>query len=62
MKDGLPVAFSSSEPGQRIGKVLVAQGRITDEQYMKAATRMVEKSIKLTDALVELNLIDAESL
>ncbi len=62
MKDGLPVAFSSSEPGQRIGKVLVSQGRITDEQYMKAATRMVEKSIKLTDALVELNLIDAESL
>ncbi len=62
MKDGLPVAFSSSEPGQRIGKVLVAQGRITDEQYMKAATRMVERSIKLTDALVELNLIDAESL
>ena len=61
-KDGLPIAFSSSEPGQRIGKVLVAQGRITDEQYMKAATRMVEKSIKLTDALVELNLIDAESL
>jgi len=62
LKDGLPVAFSSSEPGQRIGKVLVSQGRITDEQYMKAATRMVEKSIKLTDALVELNLIDAESL
>ncbi len=62
MKDGLPVAFSSSEPGQRIGKVLVSQGRITDEQYMKAATRMVEKSIKLTDALVELSLIDAESL
>ena len=62
LKDGLPIAFSSSEPGQRIGKVLVAQGRITDEQYMKAATRMVEKSIKLTDALVELNLIDAESL
>ena len=62
LKDGLPVAFSSSEPGQRIGKVLVAQGRITDEQYMKAATRMVERSIKLTDALVELGLIDAESL
>ncbi len=62
LKDGLPVAFSSSEPGQRIGKVLVSQGRITDEQYMKAATRMVEKSIKLTDALVELNLIDGESL
>ena len=62
LKDGLPVAFSSSEPGQRIGKVLVSQGRITDEQYMKAATRMVEKSIKLTDALVELGLIDAESL
>jgi hypothetical protein len=62
LKDGLPVAFTSSEPGQRIGKVLVAQGRITDEQYMKAATRMVEKSIKLTTALVELGLIDAESL
>jgi hypothetical protein len=62
LKDGLPVAFSSSEPGQRIGKLLVAQGRITDEQYMKAATRMVERSIKLTDALVELGLIDAESL
>jgi hypothetical protein len=62
MKDGLPVAFSSSEPGQRIGQVLVSQGRITDVQYMKAATRMVEKSIKLTDALVELGLIDGESL
>jgi DNA-binding transcriptional ArsR family regulator len=62
LKDGLPVAFTSSEPGQRIGKVLVAQGRITDEQYMKAATLMVEKSIKLTTALVELGLIDAESL
>jgi hypothetical protein len=62
LKDGLPVAFSSSEPGQRIGKLLVAQGRITDEQYMKAATLMVERSIKLADALVELRLIDADSL
>jgi hypothetical protein len=62
LKDGLPIAFSSSEPGQRIGKLLVAQGRITDEQYMKAATLMVERSIKLTDALVELRLIDAETL
>jgi hypothetical protein len=62
VRDGLPVAFTSSEPGERIGKVLVTQNRITDEQYMKAATRMVERSIKLTDALVELNLIDAETL
>lgn len=62
LKDGLPVAFHSSEPGERIGKVLVTQGRISDEQYMKATTRSVERSIKLTDALVELGWMDAETI
>lgn len=62
LKDGLPVAFHSSEPGERIGKVLMNQGRITEDQYMKATTRSVERSIKLTDALVELGLMDAETV
>ncbi|HEY4222456.1 MAG TPA: DUF4388 domain-containing protein, partial [Myxococcota bacterium] len=62
LKDGLPVAFHSSEPGERIGKVLVTQGRITDAQYMQATTRSVERSIKLTDALVELGWMDAETI
>jgi tetratricopeptide (TPR) repeat protein len=62
LKDGLPVGFHSSEPGERIGKVLVNQGRITEDQYMKATTRSVERSIKLTDALVELNLMDSETI
>ncbi|MCP4499242.1 MAG: hypothetical protein GY822_04645 [Deltaproteobacteria bacterium] len=62
IKDGLPVGFSSSEPGERIGKMLVSQGRISDDDYVKAATRMVERGIKLSEALVELGLIDAEAL
>lgn len=62
LKDGLPVAFHSSEPGERIGKVLVTQGRISDAQYMQATTRSVERSIKLTDALVELGWMDAETI
>ncbi len=62
LRDGLPVGYSTNEPGEKIGKVLVAQGRITDEQYVKAATRMIERGIKLTEALVELGLIDAEAL
>ncbi|MCC7069696.1 MAG: hypothetical protein IT383_00125 [Deltaproteobacteria bacterium] len=62
LKDGLPVAFHSSEPGERIGKVLMNQGRISEDQYMKATTRSVERSIKLTDALVELGLMDAETV
>jgi hypothetical protein len=62
LRDGLPVAFHSSEPGERIGKVLMNQRRITEDQYMKATTRSVERSIKLTDALVELGLMDAETI
>jgi|GEM_PF-891393 len=62
IKDGLPVGYSSSEPGERIGKMLVSQGRISDDDYVKAATRMVERGIKLTEALVELGLIEAEAL
>jgi tetratricopeptide (TPR) repeat protein len=62
LKDGIPIAFHSSEPGERIGKVLVTQGRISDAQYMQATTRSVERSIKLTDALVELGWMDAETI
>lgn len=62
IRDGLPVGYQSSEPGERIGKQLVSQGRISDDDYVKAATRMVERGIKLTDALVELGLIEAEAL
>ena len=62
VKDGSPVAHTTSEPGERIGKVLVTQGRISDEQYVKAATRMVERGISLSDALVELRLVDSQTL
>jgi hypothetical protein len=62
VKNGLPVGFTTSEPGEKIGKVLVSQGRISDDQYVKAATRMVERGIKLSEALVDLGLIDAETL
>lgn len=62
LKDGLPVAFHSSEPGERIGKVLVTQGRISDAQYMQATTRSVERSIKLVDALVELGWMDSGTI
>jgi DNA-binding MarR family transcriptional regulator len=62
IKKGLPVAFTTSEAGDKIGRVLVATGRITDEQYVKAATRMVERGIKLADALVDLGLLDKETL
>ena len=62
IRNGLPVGFSSSEPGERIGKTMVAQGRITDEQYIKAATVMVERGIRLADALVELDFIEGETL
>jgi len=62
ISNGLPMAFSTSEPGEKIGKVLVEQKRITDEQYVKAATRMVERGIKLSEALVELGLISSQAL
>lgn len=62
LRDGLPVGYASSEPGERIGKMMVAQGRISDEQYIKAATVMVERGIKLTEALVELGFIEGETL
>lgn len=62
VRNGLPVGFTTSEPGEKIGKVLVSQGRISDDQYVKAATRMVERGIKLSEALVDLGLIDAETL
>ncbi len=62
LRDGLPVAFHSSEPGERIGKVLSTQGRITEAQYGSATVRSVERSIKLTDALVELGYMDAETI
>lgn len=62
IRNGLPVGFMSSEPGERIGKTMVAQGRITDEQYIKAATVMVERGIRLADALVELDFIEGETL
>lgn len=61
-KAGAPVAFSSNEPGERIGKVLVNQGRITTEQYNRAATLIVERGLKLSDALVELGVIDHDTL
>lgn len=62
LRDGLPIGYASSEPGERIGRMMVEQKRITDEQYIKAATVMVERGIKLTDALVELGFIEGETL
>ncbi len=62
LKNGLAVGYATSEPGEKVGKMLVRQGRLTDEDYVKAATRMVERGIKLHEALVELGLIDAETL
>ena len=62
LKDGLPVGFASSEPGERIGKMMVEQGRITDEQYVKASMAMVERGIRLTEAMVELGFIEGEKL
>jgi hypothetical protein len=62
LRDGLPISYASSEPGERIGRMMVEQKRITDEQYIKAATVMVERGIKLTEALVELGFIEGETL
>ncbi|MFZ9887622.1 MAG: DUF4388 domain-containing protein [Myxococcota bacterium] len=62
LRDGLPVGYASSEPGERIGRMMVEQKRITDEQYIKAATMMVEQGIKLAEALVELGFIEGETL
>jgi tetratricopeptide (TPR) repeat protein len=61
-EDGAPVAYSSSEPGERLGRVLVTQGRITEEQYLAAARAMVERGAKLTEALLEMGAIDADRL
>ena len=60
--DGKPVAYSSAEPGDRLGRILVEGGRISEDQYMTAARRMVERGVKLTEALLELGFIDAERL
>lgn len=62
LRDGLPIGYASSEPGERIGRMMVEQKRITDDQYIKAATVMVERGIKLTEALVELGFIEGETL
>jgi hypothetical protein len=62
LRDGLPVGYSSSEPGERIGKMMVEQGRITDDQYIKASMAMVERGIRLTEAMVELGFIEGEKL
>jgi hypothetical protein len=42
--------------------VLVAQGRITEEQYLAAARAMVENGTKLTDALLEMGVLTSERL
>lgn len=59
---GAPVAFSSSEPGERLGRVLVTSGIITEEQYLAAARAMVEQGQKLTEALLEMGAISNERL
>ena len=61
-KNGTPVGQSSSEPGDPIGKVLVENNIITSEEYLRAATHMVEKGIQLSAALVDLDLVDKETL
>ena len=61
-KNGSPVGQSSSEPGDPIGKVLVENNIITSEEYLRAATHMVEKGIQLSAALVDLDLVDKETL
>ncbi|MFH1810942.1 MAG: DUF4388 domain-containing protein [Pseudomonadota bacterium] len=60
--EGRPVAYSSASPGERLGQILVEQKRITEQQYMTAARRMVERGVKLTDALLELGYIDTQHL
>lgn len=60
--EGLPVAYASAAPGERLGRILVEQQHITEEQYLKATSRMVERGVKLTDALLELGYIDSEHL
>ncbi|MBN2359712.1 MAG: hypothetical protein JXR83_09670 [Deltaproteobacteria bacterium] len=60
--EGKPVAYTSAERGDRLGRILVEQGRISEDQYLTAARRMVERGQKLTEALLELGFIDAERL
>lgn len=59
---GAPAAFSSSEPGERLGRVLVTQAIISEEQYLEAARAMVERGAKLTEALLEMGAITADRL
>lgn len=59
---GKPVAYTTAAPGELLGRILVEQRRITEEQYLTAARRMVERGVRLTDALMELGYIDNEQL
>ncbi|MBI5495801.1 MAG: tetratricopeptide repeat protein [Deltaproteobacteria bacterium] len=61
-EDGAPVAYSSSEPGERLGRVLVTNGIITEDQYLAAARAMVERGAKLTEALLEMGALDSQRL
>lgn len=60
--NGQPVAAASASPGEHIGRILVEQGRISEEQYLKAARRMVEHGVRLTEALLEMGYIDDKCL
>jgi len=61
-EEGQPVAHTSSGPGEPLGRVLVTQGVITEEQYLAAARAMVERGAKLTEALLEMGAIDSDRL
>ncbi|MEW5853670.1 MAG: DUF4388 domain-containing protein, partial [Myxococcota bacterium] len=61
-ENGAPAAYSSSEPGERLGRVLVTRNCITEEQYLAAARAMVERGAKLTEALLEMGAVDSARL